>query len=192
MCCSVLQRVAVCCSVLQCFSNVFACVIISRYEFVSFTVFLSWSRLHVTNATPCNTLQHTATHCNIRVREYRSAAVMESFTCHESNKLQQAASRCNTLQHTATHYTTLQHTATHCNTLQPTKSHDLVSSNDHTRTHIAQHTASHCNTLQHTATHCNTLQHTAAHCSALQLTHCNTLQHTESHELVISEHNAFR
>jgi len=40
--------------------------------------------------------------------------------------------------HTAT---PLQHTATHCNTLQ--------------------HTATHCNTLQHAAPHCTTLQHTA-------------------------------
>jgi len=38
----------------------------------------------------------------------------------------------------ATHCNTLQHTATHCNTLQ--------------------HPATPCNTLQHPATHCNTLQ----------------------------------
>jgi hypothetical protein len=79
----------------------------------------------------CNTLQHTATHCN---------------TLQERERQQRGA----LLQHTATHCSTLQHTArerasakrcfvaTHCNTLQ--------------------HTATHCSTLQHTATHCNTLQ----------------------------------
>jgi len=45
--------------------------------------------------TPCNTLQHAATHCNT---------------------LQHAATRCNTLQHAATRCNTLQHAATHCNT----------------------------------------------------------------------------
>ena len=47
----------------------------------------------------------------------------------------------------------------------------------------------HCNTLQHTATHCNTLQHTATiYVTCLvsficvhTATHCNTLQHTATH-----------
>ena len=50
-------------------------------------------------ATPCNILQHNATHCNC-------------------NTLQHTATHCNcnTLQHTATHYNPLQHTATHIST----------------------------------------------------------------------------
>jgi len=95
-------------------------------------------------ATHCNTVQHSATHCNMW------AIVCEIHLCGLSGD-------CNTLQHTATHCNTPQHTATHCNTLQ------------HTATHCnaLQHTATHCNTLQHTATHCNTLQHTATHMCAI-------------------------
>jgi len=44
----------------------------------------------------CNTLQHTATHCNPHI------------ACKRTHP------HCNTLQHTATHCNTLQHTATHC------------------------------------------------------------------------------
>ena len=46
----------------------------------------------------CNTLQHTATHCNTlqeRERQQRGAL------------LQHTATHCNTLQYTATHYNTL-------------------------------------------------------------------------------------
>ena len=45
----------------------------------------------------CNTLQHTATHCNALQQTKHSAT----------------APHCNTLQHTAAHCNTLQHTATH-------------------------------------------------------------------------------
>ena len=100
----------------------------------------------------CNTLQHTATHCNnqgriLKVRH--SCASNSPPDSDEVHILQHAATHCNTLQHTATHCSTLQHTATHCNTLQ--------------------HTATHCNTLQHATTHCNTLQHTATHCPILSI-----------------------
>jgi len=86
--CSVLQCVAVCCSVLQalrCTSNQSSepCEM-AQYSHPQHT------------ATHCNPLQHTAVHCNT---------------------LQYTATHCSTLQHTATHCNTLQHTATHCNTL---------------------------------------------------------------------------
>ena len=72
-----------------------------------------------------NTLQRTATHCNMHC--------MQIWACSSSLSTSiQTATHCNTLQHTATR---MQHTATHCNTLQ--------------------RTATHCNTLQHTVTHCN-------------------------------------
>ena len=88
-CCSVLQCDAVCCSVLQCV------------------------------ATCCNTLQHTATHCN---------TPCTAFPLGNCYTLQHAATHCNMLQHTlycipsrqllhtATCCNTLQHTATCCNT----------------------------------------------------------------------------
>jgi len=58
-------------------------------------------------ATRCNTMQHSATLCNMPQ--------------HLQHTLQQSATLCNTLQHSATPTTlcnTLQHTATRCNTLQ--------------------------------------------------------------------------
>jgi len=48
-------------------------------------------------ATPCNTMQHIATHCIA---------------------LQHTATHCNTMQHIATHRIALQHTATHCKELR--------------------------------------------------------------------------
>jgi len=68
--------------------------------------------------TPCNTLSHTATHCN---------------TLHYT--LQHTTTHCNidanisrryTLQHTATHCNTLQHTATHIATYYNTLQHRLA------------------------------------------------------------------
>jgi len=88
-------------------------------------------------ATHCNTLQHTATYCNILL------------------KLQHTATYCNALQHTATHCIALQRTTTHCNALQRTATH----------CNTLQHTATHCNTLQRTATYNAILQHTATQCA---------------------------
>ena len=116
------------------------------------------------NAPPLptrNTLQHTATYCNI---------------------LQPIATNCNTLQCTVirckTLCNTLQHSATtlqqHCNNIATT----------------LQHTARHCNTLQHTTTHCNTLQHTATHCNTLQhtvLNSCNRAPRTCSWVLTCTD-----
>ena len=91
----------------------------------------------------CDTLQHTALHCNAL------------------NTMQHTATHCNTLQHTATHCNTLQHTAAHCNTLQHTAAHCITpwAAGDHGA--LRSPAASHCNTLQRAATHCNALQHTA-------------------------------
>ena len=102
------------------------------------------------SATFCNTLQHTATHCNILHMHWTESVWYNMLY---------TATHCNTLQHTATHCNTLQLTATHCNTLY-THWSEFVCYN-------AQSTATHCNTLQHTKTHYNTLQHTATHCNTL-------------------------
>jgi len=145
----------------------------------------------------CNTLQYTATHCNMLQR-----SAPQSF----AHVMMWTATHCNTLQHTATRRTTLcttllracplfetgrdlyvncntlQHNATHCNTL-------------HARFHALQYTATHCITL-HThaccsekakiymwaATHCITVQHTATNYKTRPkiqhtATHCNTLHH---------------
>jgi len=79
----------------------------------------------------CNTLQHTATHCNTHVPlvvsilsasiQFKNSAT--SFMFVTSNTLQHTATHCNTLQHTRTvgsvESNTLQHTATSCNTHEP-------------------------------------------------------------------------
>jgi len=119
--CSVLQGIAVCCRVLQ-----------------GVTV----------RCRNYNTLQQTATHCNMDYRHVSSSFFLGGGLRHMSmclwyrgRALQHTAAHCSALQHTAVLCSTMQHTETHCSTLQ--------------------HTAAHCNTLQHTATHCNTLQHAA-------------------------------
>jgi len=86
----------------------------------------------------CDTLQHTATHCN---------TLQHAATTH-----------CNTLQHAATHHNVLpfvETSATQCNTLQYTATHR----------NTLQHTATRCNTLQHTAPNYNVLPcvETSAH-----------------------------
>ena len=111
---------------------------------------------------PCNTLQHTATHCQKqRIKQHKQRCATAILRCSSSLR---TATYCNILQHTATYCNTLQHTATYCN--------------------ILQHTATYCNILQQTATYCNALQHictqttqardvslhyTASHCSTSRL-----------------------
>jgi len=126
----------------------------------------------------CNTLLHTATHCNTLqcTAQQLICSAPHNTGLHESLW---------TLQHTATHYgsdesllvyLTLQHTVPHRKTLQ--------------------HTATHGHTLQHIATqHVSTRLHCSAryasacvsfgicgglYARALQLIaqHCSTLQHT--------------
>ena len=81
----------------------------------------------------CNTMQHTAMHCN-SVSSSPALTATHCITqritlqhtatpcCALLSELQQTATNCNTLQDTATSccalLSELQHTATHCNTLQ--------------------------------------------------------------------------
>ena len=121
VCCSVLQCVAVCCSVLQCV------------------------------AVCCSVLQCVAVCCSVlpwdpdgkrwRLNHLYGQISIEFTFGNVLQFVQGVEERGSTLQHTATHCNTLQHTSKECYTLQ--------------------HTATHCITLQHSATHCNTLQHTA-------------------------------
>jgi len=109
--------------------------------------------------THCDTLQHTATHCNAPAHHLQQRVVCSAFD-----------STYNTLQHTATHCNTLQHAAAHCNTLQHTPKHSKTLQHTCYRAWCAVHVTTRdlgvammYNTMQHTATHCNTLQHTATH-----------------------------
>jgi len=94
--CSVLQCVAVCCSVLH-QSH------LSR----------DWqTRLMQHTATHCSTLQHTAIHKKLTNE-------IDATHC---NTLQHTATHCNTQETDKRDWcNTLQHTATHCNTLQYTR-----------------------------------------------------------------------
>ena len=127
MCCSVLQCVAVCCSVLlQCIA-VYCSLFIWRVymQHVLQCVAVCCSVLQVVHIT---SLQHTATH---------------------SNTQQHTATHSSTPQHTATHSSTQQHTATKINesrygSYTHTHTHTLVHAHSltltHTRTHIYTHT----------------------------------------------------
>ena len=109
-CASVLQCLAVCCSVpaLQCVALCLcrsvlqcACVVVCcnvlQCRLQPRTELLFRHTCDMTHSRATNTLQHIATHCNT---------------------LQHVATHCNTLHHIATHCNTLQHTATRCLTLQ--------------------------------------------------------------------------
>ena len=129
VCCSVLQWIAVCCTVLQCV--------------------LTLTHLYVIFAVCCSVLQCVAVCCSV----LQCVAVCWHWLIHMwylecfgvcCSVLQCVAVCCSVLQFVAmcrhwliyVWYDSLWHigsTATHCNTLQ--------------------HTATHCNTLQHTATH---------------------------------------
>ena len=140
MCCSVLQCVIICCSVLR-YAK------IHMYSFQKRGVDMPKG--------------HKGTYIkkDLHLRPERCQTCQKST---RSNTLQRTASHCNTLQRTAKHCNTLQQaasplknaarqggtrTATNCNTLQ--------------------HTTTHCNILQQAATHRNTLQHTITRCNTL-------------------------
>ena len=146
-----LQRVAVCCSVLQCVavrcSNGTAPHIIGPCHVYIHLALQCVAACCSDSTVPyCTTLHHIASHCNT---------------------LRHTAAHCYTLHHSVPHCSTLQHTATHCNTPGSLPLIRIMTALQHTTTHsiILQHTAAHCSTLQHSVAHCNTLQHTATHCN---------------------------
>jgi len=123
-----------------------------------------------------NTLQHTATHCNI-LQHILWIFILWVQASGGSFQLWHIVAHCSILQHTTAHWSTLrtlQHTAAHCSTLQHTTAHSST----------LQHTAAHCSTLQHTATHCNTSFEPSFYDLRYRMglaTHCNKLQHTATH-----------
>ena len=127
VCCSVLQCVAVCCSVL--------CVCKTQPIPLGLTFSNAVSKLKGSNVSVATfywkeTFELWALSFE---RAFRKWHRKWDWLYKVASEIQHTATHCNTLRHTATHCNTLQHTATHCNTLQ--------------------RTATHCNTLQHTATH---------------------------------------
>jgi len=153
VCCSVLQRAAMCGSVLQC---VAVCCSVLQYDALrrlrrmcestqvgiigerrggggirSFVFFCAVHACCTRRDTTSLLVFHTHTHKHLHTHTY-------IHTCrdhlHQIHRDAAADTSCGKLK---------LYTATHCNTLH--------------------HTAKHCNTPQCNATHCNTLQHTATH-----------------------------
>ena len=170
-CCSMLQHVAVCCSVLQC--------VRCRY--------LHYAAPHT--ATHCNTLQHTVTHCNTL-----------QHTATHCNTLQHTATHCTTQQHTTPLFFCKIVTFTHRRHFEKHSLLNIHTNIAHVRPRcvrieccnvLQQHVAVHCNlrtssafrgaiSTQYIHTHrtCMSqmcayrmLQCVAACCSALHLTH---------------------
>ena len=118
-------------------------------------------------ATPRNTSQHTATHCNTLHTRGGNGGVRQSGKGERKLKSKREIDRrgggggdtgLRKMMQFKTLYRSGVYKVTHCDTLRDT--------------------VTHCNTLQHTATHCNTLQHAA--------THCNTRQHVGDDALQIT------
>ena len=95
-CCSVLQCVAVCCS-------------------VSWRPNFKAMRAGQDTATSCNTLQQAATPCNQLERTATSCNALQHAAKHCNTQQQQDSTHCNVLQHTVKH-DALQCTARHSKT----------------------------------------------------------------------------
>ena len=162
---SVLQCMAVCCSVWQCvagYGSVLQCMAVCCSEChgavrIARTV---GATAHMTR----HSLQHNAAHCNkggiTHATGVRAAATYLV-------PLMERDTQYNALQHTATHCNTLQHTATHCNTGGVTRA---AGARGYRRirvpaARVAAGPATHCNSLHRTTSHCNTLQHRWNHTS---------------------------
>ena len=113
----------------------------------------------------CNTLEHTALHCDMLRHNTTRSRKDETRNGHwNASRYSERSSHCNALQHTATHCNALQHTLN-------LQAHRNASWNPERSSQLF--TATHCNTLQHTATHCNTLQHIGMQVGILK-DHCSS------------------
>ena len=149
---------------------------------------------------PCNTLQHTAAHCNVCCRwrismagslAMPSAALLRRCAGGDSQK-----SHCNTATHCNI---ALQHTgASPGGDSRVTPQHTgeiFVDASCRRMTQMCalQHTATHCNALQHTATQCNTLARFLSMPVVSVLRRCapcNTIQYRVTHSYAL--HHAAR
>jgi len=102
-----------------------------------------------------NSLQHTRTHCNTRVKKNYSVSLKKKTDA-------------GGVPHPQFRVAPVQPTETHCNTMQHSW---FEKKNRHWMsiwsTILSGTFTTHCSTLQHTAAHCNTLHHTASHCNTL-------------------------
>jgi len=162
MCCSVLQCVAVCLSVLQCGAG-------SPWRMHSGLAALDGrikGCLYHT-ATYSSTLQHTATHCNTHCNTLRYAATRHSrmnppqYSKQSWYILNLSTATCTTQQHIDTHSNTC------CKTLQHVPRHDKSTKQDPVAVCVAACAAA-C-----AAMCCSVLQCVAVCCSVLQRLICH-------------------
>jgi len=145
------------------------------------------------NAAHCNTLQHTAAHCNACNTLQHTSPYCNKFCMRHVASVMQvpvlvATTICNnTMQRTTIHCNTcntcntLHHTSTDCNTPQRTATRRTDTWYMSCRSHCSLTplpATTHCSTLQH-------MQHTASHVNTC--THCNTLQHTATHLIALQQ-----
>jgi len=137
---TMLQRVAVCCSVLQCDLNNDGRIpanTSAAYSEGGLPNFCSIFRKRISCillqfehvAANCNALQRTASHCNAMQR-----------TAMHCSTLQCTAAHCNALQHNAIYYSMLQRIATRCDMLQK-NAITLMQENVHMYTHTETYAA---------------------------------------------------
>jgi len=138
----VLQRVAVCCSVLHCST---------LQEKVAEQVSNIKRAKHHT-ATHCNTLQHTATHCNTLQHTATHRNTLQHTATHVSSGTEHAKGRSTKFQGLSYVFLAKEPKIWRC---PPTRHFEMLSLCEG----CSATPATHCNTLSHTATHCNTLEH---------------------------------
>ena len=192
VCCSVLQCVAVCCSVLPRIWHIY-----ELSQSIRITTVLNWYVVEC-----CSMLQSAVVCCSVLkcvatmfvcvytymyIYIYMQCVVMCCSGCYSvfCSVLQCLAVSCSILQCLAAtihtyemHCNILRHTATHSDTSQHI---GTIAAAVHTATHCLcnislQHTVSATSqqNLQRSATHCNTLRYIAIHCNKHCNTHCNT------------------
>jgi len=158
-CCNQLQRVAVCCSVLQCVVNL-VCL-----QCTSSPTFLTQVCVYV--AACCSVLQYVAVCCSV-----------VKIVCVCCSVLQCVAVCCSVLQCGKECGVSTMHLQLH--TSQPLNHFSTASSIGTTFDRTLQHTATKC---QRAAIHCNAIQNTATQRNTLQhkVKLCNTLQYSNIH-----------
>jgi len=171
MCCSVLQCVAVCCSVLPLIVVRVCFILYWAVEVHSFDALIwctsCWGALYLSFSVKKKTEWNIQVHQEKKNRKWNIQMHLNT----QGLTLQCFEMHFNILQHTSTHcnISSLHHTATHCNTLQHATFPWGHIGLNRVRLIVGDDFVSRC-----ILTHCNPLQHTATYtlCNTLT-THCN-------------------
>jgi len=123
VCCSMVQCVAVCCSVLQ----YVRCSVLQHRVALRCSVLQCYCSVHISWCCACSNgdfalpgPQSCTAHEHAGAIDWNHYDYLDSRWDLVVPLICNTATHCSILQYTATHCNTLQHTATHCNTLQHT------------------------------------------------------------------------